>query len=81
MSKQLLSLCSLQRISTRDGYVGALARVWLPFFGYWFANGDQISATNTFANKAQDKSYTMTGQIKPNIFLKAPGDCGDGSGV
>lgn len=76
--KQLLPLCSIPRIATRDGGVGPLARLFLPFFGYWFANGQQITQDNTAANVAQDQSYTMTGQVKPDVFTKT---CCPGSDV
>lgn len=83
MAKELLSLCAVKRITTRDGYVAGTGRAWVPFFGYWFANGLQITQDNTFANVAQDQSYTMTAPVKPNVFNKdccVPG-CGDGTGV
>lgn len=82
MAKQLLSLCSIQKITTRDGYVGPLARLLLPFSGYWFRNGDQILESNTAGNVAQDSSYNMLGQVKPNVFSKTCcGTGGDGTGL
>lgn len=82
MAKSLLPLCSIKKITTRDGYVGALARLYLPFFGYWFAGGQQISENNTAGNIAQNQSLTMTGQVKPNVFEKSATDlCGDETGL
>lgn len=82
MAKSLLSLCSVQKITTRDGGVGPLGRVWLPFFGWFFANGLQIRDTNTFANVGQDQSVNMLAPVKPNVFNKTCcGGCGDSSGL
>lgn len=72
MTDQLLSLCSRQKITTRDGYTGPNARVWVPFYGYWFADGRQIYTDNTFADVAQNTAMNMSGLIKPNVFQK---DC------
>ena len=72
MTNVLLPLCSLQKVATRDGYTGPNARVWIPFFGYWFADGRQIFTNNVRADVAQNRSYNMQGLIKPNVFKK---DC------
>lgn len=82
MSKQLLPLCSIQKVFLRDGYAGPLGRIFLPFQGYFFANGQQITEQNTAANKAQDNSINMQGQVKPNIFAKeCCGPVGDSTGL
>jgi hypothetical protein len=70
MGKQLLSLCSVGRIANRDGGVGPLARIFLPFYGYVFANGQQLTDTNTAGEVAQDQSIRMVGQVKPDVFSK-----------
>lgn len=83
MSKALLPLCSIKKITNRDGYVGALGRLFLPFAGYVFASGQQILESNTAAQIGQDQSLTMVGQVKPNIFSKTccPTGEGDATGL
>jgi len=73
MSKPLLSLCSIPKIATRDGWVGATARILLPFYGYWFASGQTLSAPA--ANVGQDLSRTLTGTDKPDTYSKSAGVC------
>lgn len=75
MAKELLPLCSVPKISMRDGWTGATARILLPFyeFGYWFPSGQQYTFPNSTA--AQDPSMTMIGTTKPNTFTKGPGIC------
>lgn len=67
---QLLPLCSLPKLATRDGYAGASARLLLPFLGYWFASGQEY----TFPNSTipQSTGMTLSGTIKPDTFQK---DC------
>ena len=77
MGKQLLSLCSVGRITNRDGGVGPLARLNLPFFGYRFEDGQQITVDSTAGDIPQDASRTMTAPVKPNVFSK--NCCGSGS--
>lgn len=82
MSKQLLPLCSIQKVTTRDGYTGPLARLLIPFLGYWYANGQQILESNTAGQIAQDQSMTMLGQVKPNVYSKnCCGSGGDHTGL
>jgi len=78
MAKVLLPLCSNLPAVTRDGYSGQFARLNLPFFGYWFASGAQITTLNTAGNIQQDRSYTVNGRIKPDVFNKGAGCCGNG---
>lgn len=73
MSKPLLSLCSIPKITTRDGWVGATARLLLPFYGYWFPTGAAITFPNSTA--AQDPAITMLATTKPDNFVKAAGIC------
>jgi hypothetical protein len=74
MSKVFLPLCSLPKIATRDGYVGATARLLLPFysFGYWFASGQQYTFPG--ATIAQDTSRTLIGTHKVDTYTK-DGNC------
>lgn len=72
----LLPLCSVPKIAIRDGWVGATARLLLPFyeFGYWFASGQQYTFPS--GTISQDQNINMLGTQKPNTFIKAPGICG-----
>lgn len=71
--KQLLPLCSIPKIALRDGWGGAMARIFLPFYGYFFANGMQLSWPNS--QVAQDASMTVNGTNKPDTYSKAAGVC------
>lgn len=73
--KPLLPLCSVPKLATRDGWVGATARLLLPFYtyGYWFASGQQYVWPGT--TLGQDRSITMVGTQKANNFVKTPGVC------
>lgn len=55
--KPLMSLCSIPKVATKDGYAGANAKLLLPFYGYWFANGAQY--TWPASTIAQDNSGTI----------------------
>jgi hypothetical protein len=68
--KPLLSLCSIPKVATKDGHAGATAKLLLPFYGYWFANG----ATYTWpgAMIAQDGSRSIHGTNMVDTFQK---DC------
>jgi hypothetical protein len=70
MSIQLLPLCSSAKVTIRDGMTGANARVYLPFYGYWFASGQQYTFPSGVA--AQPQQLTMGGTSKPDTFQK---DC------
>lgn len=70
---QLLPVCSSAKIATRDGGVGALARLHIPFYGYWFASGQQFSFPNS--QIPQNKDRTLNGTSKPGVFVKTPGVC------
>ena len=69
MSKPLLNLCSVPKVLTRDGYAGSNAKVLLPFYGYWMANG----ATITFSRSqiVQDISQTVRGTQMSDTFQKS----------
>lgn len=73
MAKPLLSLCSIPKITTRDGWTGANARLYLPFYGYWFATGADISFPKSTI--AQDPSPTLSATVKPDTFQKSYGIC------
>jgi len=75
MSKQLLPLCSIPKLATRDGLVGATARLLLPFYtyGYWFASGQQYTFPGGTA--AQNRVMTDVGTSKPDTYVKASGVC------
>lgn len=81
MAKPLLSLCEKGKIAMRDGWTGATAHIFLPFyeFGYWFASGQQYTFPS--GSIAQDQTITnsLTGTTKPDTFVKAPGICISGS--
>ena len=70
MSKPLLPLCSIPKQATRDGQAGENAHLYIPFYGYWFANGDVLDSPNSTI--AQYRGVTLNGQAKPNTFQK---DC------
>lgn len=59
-------------LATRDGGVGANARIFLPFYvpGYWYASGKIL----TFPRSTipQQGGLTMQGRIKADTFMK---DC------
>ena len=74
MSKPLLSLCSVPKLATRDGWVGATARILLPFYGYWFASGQTLNAPSA-NNIPQDVSRTLSGTSKPDTYIKSAGVC------
>lgn len=78
MAKELLPLCSIGKVTNRDGGVGPYGgRLFLPFFGYWYPTGQQLKADNTAAQIPQDQSMSMSGQVKPDVFTKTCcGTCG-----
>ena len=73
MAISLLPVCSKEKIANRDGGVGALARIFLPFYGYWFSSGQQYTYPNSTI--AQNKDTTLNGTSKPGVFTKTPGIC------
>lgn len=76
MSKELLPICSPGKLATRDGWTGAFARLFLPFYGYWFASGGTLNDPNSTI--AQNRAPTLTGTIKPDTYEKNPGICVNG---
>lgn len=79
MAKPLLTLCSQGKIAMLDGYTGATANMFLPFYqyGYWFASGQQYTFPSGSAPQVQN--MTAFGTSKPNTFIKAPQICINGS--
>lgn len=75
MSVELLALCSTPKIAVRDGYVGASARLLLPFYryGYWFASGQQYTFAGSELPQASGLVSRATRQTNP--FVKAAGVC------
>lgn len=68
--KPLLSLCSIPKTATKDGYAGALAKILLPFYGYWFASGAQVTFPRS--EIPQDGAITVHGTNMADTFQK---DC------
>lgn len=70
----ILPLCSDAKVSIRDGYTGANARLFIPFYdqgsGYWFASG--LIPTFPDSTVVQDKSRTLNGLNRPDTWSK---DC------
>lgn len=66
---QLLPLCSIPKMATRDNLTGATAYMNLiPDVGIWFASGQQLSFPA--ASIPQDNSRTYQGTVKPDTFSK-----------
>lgn len=65
---QLLPLCSIPRLVSRDGNAGNNAHIYLPFCGYHFFDG----SVRTFpgGNVEQDSSPVLTGNSKTGVFTK-----------
>lgn len=74
MSKPLLSLCYVPNVAMRDGYSGGNAKILLPFYGYWFASGQQY--TWPTATIGQDLSRRVGGINSPDVFQKDCCCCG-----
>jgi hypothetical protein len=68
--KPLLALCSIPKVATKDGYAGVTAKLLLPFYGYWFANGSTISFP--YSEIPQDHSATIHSTNMTDNFQK---DC------
>lgn len=65
---ELLPLCTIPKVATREGLTGATAYMNLIGVGLWFASGQ--TATFPSAEGAQDNSRVYTGQAKPDTFTK-----------
>lgn len=75
MSKPLLSLCQIPKLSMRDGWAGANAHIYLPFYqyGYWFASGQQYTFNNSTI--PQWKGRTLGGTDMTTTYIKEAGAC------
>lgn len=77
MTVALLPLCSVPKIAIRDGFTGALARLWLPFYnegnGEWFASGQWYTFPTGHAPQQPGLTDRATNQKNP--FVKAAGVC------
>jgi hypothetical protein len=73
MALNLLPLCELPKLATRDGYAGANAGFMLPFYGYWYADGKRLSFPNALV--PQNQSLTTSAPYKQLEFVKAAGVC------
>jgi hypothetical protein len=60
------------KLATRDGGVGAEARLFLPFIddGYWFRSGQIVTFPRS--EIPQNENYTLVGTAKTDTFRK---DC------
>jgi len=72
--KPLLSLCSIPKTAMRDGIAGANAKIFLPFYGYWMADGRQLNFP--FSTIAQERSLTLSGTRTQDTYQKTCCDCG-----
>jgi hypothetical protein len=71
--KSLLPLCSIPKMATRDGWAGSAARLLLPFYGYWFASGMEL--TFPASEIVQDTKMTANGIHMTDTYSKAAGVC------
>lgn len=58
------------KAQTPEGHTGLNAHVYLPFYGYWFASGQQY--TFLTGEIAQRPSRPLLGLTRPDTFRK---DC------
>ena len=80
--KPLLSLCSIPKTAMRDGWAGSNAKLFLPFYGYWFASGVQLAFPQSTI--PQDASLTLSGTRLPDNYRKdccSCGPCGQSQGT
>lgn len=73
MALNLLPLCENVKIADRDGDGGKFAHMYLPFTGYWYANGQQLTFPNS--QIPQNMAKTITGEYKNLPFHKDAGIC------
>lgn len=73
MSINLLPLCESPRVATRDGWAGQNAHLFLPFYGYWYADGKVLTFPRS--QVAQNPALTISGEYKTLPFHKAAGVC------
>lgn len=68
-----LPLCSIPPVVSRDGYAGASASIYLPFFGRYFFSGAQYTFPNS--SVPQSAARTVGGLSIPGAFSKEGGIC------
>jgi hypothetical protein len=73
MALNLLPLCQSVRPASRDGYGGANAHIYAPFYGYFYFDGGQLAFPN--GTVAQAVNHTIAGTYKDLPFHKAAGVC------
>lgn len=72
---RFLPLCSIPARMLRDGYGGANAHIYLPFYGFFFASGDNYTFPGSTV--PQNQSRFIGGVSKPgNGFHKEGAYCG-----
>lgn len=67
-SPRMLNLSTMPVPTNRDGWAGANAHIYAPFFGFYFFNGQ----TMTFPNSTipQSQARTFRGTTLHNTFVK-----------
>jgi hypothetical protein len=59
--------------ATPEGHAGRYAHIYLPFYGYWFASGQQY--TFLTGEIVQRPSRPVLGLSRPDTFRKDCCDC------
>jgi len=54
-----LSLCQTPKVQLRDGEAGANAKIYIPFFGFYFASGETLTAPGSTI--PQNNSFSLSG--------------------
>lgn len=70
--RPLLPLCSIPPRMSRDGWAGANAKIYLPFYGYHFFSGAVFTPENS--QIPQVTQPFLGGVTKPDVG--APSVCG-----
>ena len=65
---ELLPLCTIPKMATREGMTGATAYMNVVGVGIWFASGQQLTFPSS--KQVQDKSRVYQGTVKPDTFNK-----------
>lgn len=80
--KQLMPLCSIPKLAVRDGYGGANARIFLPFYtpsnNYWFASGQQYTFPGSTIAQVPGMQ-ALVGEVKPDTYQKSAAVCMKGA--
>lgn len=66
MARQLVPLCDVSPAQNRDGYVGAYAKVKLPFTGYVLADGGILDFPGGTIAQTPAGVGAVTGKVFPN---------------